>query len=102
MEKEWNTNYKRIYGTIGNSIGFFFNEYNSPWFTIGPDWPFFLCTWMMIAVISIFVTIFFTADKPLLNAIGQAVILLCLGSYSMTALINPGIEVKPLHLEEDP
>ena len=83
-------------------MGFFFNEYNSPMFTIGPDWPFLACTWLLIAAISITVTIFLAWDKPLLFSMGEVVIVLCLGSYGMTALINPGIEVKPLHLEEDP
>ena len=102
MEKEPYTNYKRVCGRIGNSMGFFFNEYNSPWFTLGPDWPFFMGNWLLIAGISIFVTYFFTADKPLLQSIGQAIIFITLGSYGLTALINPGIEVKPLHLEDDP
>ena|ERR1719264_1367065 len=102
MEKDPPKNYKRICGMTGRSLGFFFNEYNSPWFTIGPDWPFFLCTWFVIALMSITINTFLAADKPLMQSIGNVIIFVTLGSYGLTALVNPGIEVKPLHLEEDP
>jgi len=73
-----------------------------PFFTIGPDWQYFLCMWSFMLIAGVLVNVYVAVYLPVeIRMLTQIVTLFQLLVYLLTSLRNPGIASKAAN-EMDP
>lgn len=92
----------RCFGRLGNCYCMFITSNGEPWVVIGPDWPFCLCLLaIMLAVGMVFVLLMAPLVPPSIQIIGAIVVTSAIGTYLVTALKNPGIELTHGYMPEN-
>jgi len=94
--------YDRTKRNFGTHLPFFFIG-RDPFFTIGPDWQYFLCMWLSLLAIGILVNFYVAAHLPIeVRILTQVVTLFQSAAYILTSLRNPGIASRdPMDKDEE-